>query len=78
VFNVETVRGVVEWGDKTAFTTTLTAPSALVVLAETAGSTPAAAPAAAAAAGPAATPLTPRDGGAPEDVSATSIDTSAL
>jgi len=77
VFNVETVRGVVEWGDKTAFTTTLTAPSALVVLTET-GSTPAAAPAPAAAAGPAATPLTPRDGGAPEDVSATSIDTSAL
>ena len=62
MFEVETIKAIVEWG---SFTAMVKAPETLVVLgsADQLGAAPVAA----------AVPLTPR-----EDVSATSIDTSAL
>jgi hypothetical protein len=83
VFDVETVRAVVEWG---SFTTSLSAPSTIVVINAPGATTAVTARAHAVTTGTqeptGAVPLTPRDEGAAysstEDVSATSIDTSAL
>ena len=81
VFDVETVRAGVEWG---SFTTSLSAPSTIVAISPP-GAANSLAPRGDAVAGteqpPGAVPLTPRDEGvdsATEDVSATSIDTSAM